>query len=343
MTISTREFGRLDGQPIVEYTLTNGAGVSVRVMSFGAIVTSVETPDRTGRPAEITLGFDSFDSYLAGHPFFGAVAGRFANRIARGRFTLNGTEYRLAVNDGPNHLHGGLRGFDKQVYAADIDGEQNAGRVIFTRTSPDGEEGYPGKLDVEIAYVLSEANELRIEYTAHTTRPTPINLTNHAYWNLESGGSITDHRLELLCDAYLPVDDTQIPTGEIREVAATPFDFRTPKRIGDEIDDVGGYDHCFVISGKPDASGLRTAARLIAPSSGRVMELSTTKPAVQFYTGNKLTGLATRIGKAHARTALCLETQYYPDAVNHPNFPSAILSPGETYRHTTVYRFSTEQ
>jgi aldose 1-epimerase len=335
-----------DGTAVDEFTLTNRNGIDVRIITYGAIVRSLRVPDRTGRMADIVHGFDSLEGYLAGHPYFGAVIGRYGNRIGGARFSLDGRAYELAANNGPNHLHGGVRGFDKHVWRA---GRLPQGTgVVFTRTSPDGEEGYPGALEVRVTYTLTDANELGIEYEATTDRPTPVNLTNHSYFNLggHDSGDILDHEVMLHAEAYTPVDATLIPTGAIAPVEGTPFDFRRPARVGARINQPHeqlkfgrGYDHNFVLSRKGD--GLQPAARVTEPKSGRTLDVATTEPGVQFYTGNFLDGsVRGKGGTAYAhRSALCLETQHFPDSPNKPQFPSTILRPGAQYRSRTVFTF----
>jgi aldose 1-epimerase len=306
-------------------------------------------PDRSGKPGNIVLGFDRLEPYLAGVPYFGSTIGRVGNRIAKGTFRLNGKTYKLATNNGPNHLHGGLKGFDKVVWKAEV---AAAGATVrFSYHSPDGEEGYPGNLDVAVAYTLTDANELHLDYTATTDKATPVNLTNHSYFNLagEGSGGILDHVLAIYADQLTPVDDTLIPTGKLAAVKGTVFDFTTPTAIGARIAKVPiappvGYDHNYVLRprGNMAGSGLTLAARVTEPTSGRVMEVRTTEPGIQFYSGNFLDGtIKNRKGVPYEKhAAFCLETQHYPDSVNHPNFPSTILEPGRTYRTTTVYAFS---
>ncbi len=349
MKLTKEPFGKTAGGEEVElYTLTNSHGMQVKIMTYGAIVVSVETPDRDGKLANVNLGFDNLDMYLKGHPYFGAIIGRYGNRIAGGKFTLDGKEYTLAVNNGPNHLHGGLKGFDKAVWkvaASVADNEQKAAHVIFHHSSPDGDEGYPGKFDVTVTYTLTNDNELQIHYLAKTDKPTVFNLTNHCYWNLAGAGSgdVLKHELTLHCDRHLPVDATSIPRGEEQDVAGTPMDFRTQTAIGARIAQVegGGYDHNYIINGY-DGKSLKSAARMVDPGSGRVMEILTTEPGIQFYTGN---GLGNDAGSAHAgkHGAFCLETQHYPDSPNKPAFPTVVLKPGEDYTSTTVHRFSVEK
>jgi aldose 1-epimerase len=305
-------------------------------------------PDNKGKIGDVILGFDTLKGYLDGHPYFGSNAGRVANRIAKGRFALDGKEYKLATNNGPNSLHGGLKGFDKVVWhagPASADGPS----VVFNYRSPDGEEGYPGNLDVSILYTLTHSNELRVVYRAVTDKPTPVNLAHHSYFNLAgpASGDVLGHEVTIFADKYTPVDETLIPTGKIESVKGTPLDFTTPHTIGERIGelkgDPGGYDHNFVLR----SGGSKTpelAARVYEPKSGRVLEVLTTEPGLQFYTGNfldgKLTGRGGVVYKKHA--GFCMEAQHFPDAVNRPEFPSVILKPGQTYTQTTVYRFSTK-
>lgn len=334
-----------EGTQVDIYTLKSSTGVSVGVITYGCIITSVQTPDRDGKTGEITLGFDSLEGYLGRHPYFGALVGRFANRIAAGRFELEGKQYTLACNEkGRNHLHGGNVGFDKRIWKAEELREKDAVGVRFSYTSPDGEEGYPGQLEVTVTYSLTEANELILDYRAETTKATPINLTNHTYWNLSGPGSGTvyDHLLSLNCSHYLPVNEQSIPTGDVLPVEGTALDFLKEKEIGRDIDQLpAGYDHCFVAY--REGEGLASIARVVDPAGGRGFELATTKPAVQLYTGNNLNGIHGAGAKVfNKHSAFCLETEYYPDAPNHPEFPSAVLRPGETYAHTTVHRFFSE-
>jgi aldose 1-epimerase len=335
-----------DGTAVDEFTLTNRNGLEIKAITYGAIIRSLRVPDRTGTRADIVHGFDSLDGYLAGHPYFGAVIGRYGNRIGGARFPLDGKTYELAANNGPNHLHGGVRGFDKYVWRAERLPPRNG--IVFTRTSPDGEEGYPGTLQVQVTYTLSDANELAIEYEATTDRATPINLTNHSYFNLggHDSGDILRHEVTIHADRFTPVDGTLIPTGAIAPVQGTPFDFRRPTAVGARINDPHeqlqhgrGYDHNFVLDRR--GNGLQPAARVMDPKSGRTLEVATTEPGVQFYTGNFLDGSVKGKGGAvyDHRTALCLETQHFPDSPNKPQFPSTILRPGERYRSRTVFTF----
>jgi aldose 1-epimerase len=342
--VQQTNFGRLpDGSAVSLFSLNNSNGLIARVTDYGTIITELRVPDSRGNLADIVLGFDNVEQYLKGHPYFGCTVGRVANRIAKGKFMLNGQTYTLAINNGPNHLHGGLKGFDKVLWTAS---PQSDASVKFAYTSPDGEEGYPGKLDVSVLITLTDANELQIDYTAVTDRPTPVNLTNHSYFNLAGAGDILSHELLLAADGYTPTDATLIPTGEIRPVQGTPMDFRRPQPIGSRIAQLEGeepgYDSNYVI--KRAGNSLALAARVHEPRSGRIMEVHTTQPGVQLYTANYLDG--SLIGKGgivyQRHSAFCLETQHYPDSVNHPTFPSVILRPGHTYRHTTVHKFSTQ-
>jgi aldose 1-epimerase len=339
-----------DGTAVDVFTLRNAAGVEVRAINYGAIITSLKVPDRTGAMGDIVLGFDSLDGYLKGHPFFGAIVGRYGNRIGKARFTLDGQSYPLAANNGQNHLHGGVRGFDKHVWQAERMAGRSAG-VIFSRTSPDGEEGYPGTLAVRVSYELTDGNELVVDYQATTDKATPVNLTQHSYFNLagDGAGDILEHRLMINADRYTPVDGTLIPTGVLAPVKGTPFDFTTATAIGARIGDNHpqlkngqGYDHNWVLN--RTGNGLSLAARVAEPTTGRMLEVSTTEPGVQFYAGNFLDGKLTgKSGRAyHRRSGFCLETQHFPDSPNKPNFPSTILKPGEEYRSRTVFTFGVE-
>ncbi|MBN2328918.1 MAG: galactose mutarotase [Candidatus Omnitrophica bacterium] len=352
VTMTQQPFGDVEGKPVELYTFTNANGMEVGIMTYGGIIVSIKTPDKNGQTADVALGFNSLEGYLKGHPYFGALVGRYGNRIAKGKFTLDGQEYTLAINNDPNALHGGLKGFDKKVWDAQEIEQDGQPALELTCSSPDGEEGYPGNLTCKVIYSLSNDNELKIEYFAETDKATPLNLTNHVYFNLagEGSGDILDHVVMLKAGKFTPVDETLIPTGELRPVEGTPMDFTQPTRIGDRIDADdeqikfgGGYDHNWVLdnqSGQLALGGLVTE-----PTSGRILEFYTTQPGVQFYCGNFLDGtLVGKAGKAYEkRNGFCLETQHYPDSPNHPNFPSSILKPGETYHHVTVYKFSTEK
>jgi len=339
-----------DGQAVDLYVLTNANGMEVAIANYGATVVSVKVPDRTGKFADVVLGFDDFDGYLGNEPYFGAVVGRYGNRIAGGRFTLDGHEYHLAQNDGKNTLHGGLKGFDKRVWSAKDASKGDAPAIRLSYLSKDGEEGYPGNLSATVTYTLTAKNELRIDYGATTDKPTVHNLTNHSYFNLagEGNGDILSHQMTIHADRFTPVDATLIPTGELQSVAGTPLDFRAPAAIGARIDadneqiKLGhGYDHNFVLNRK--GSELFLAARVTELTSGRVMEVFTTQPGLQFYTGNFLDGtIHGKGGKVYGRrSAFCMETQHFPDSPNQPKFPSVVLKPGEHFTSTTVFRFST--
>lgn len=340
------DFGKTpDGTAVDLYVLTNGQGVQAKVITFGGIVTELHVPDKDGKFGDVVLGFEDLDGYLKGHPFFGAIVGRVANRIAKGRFTLDGKEYQLATNNGPNALHGGKVAFDKKVWKAEGQQTQDGPAVTLTYFSADGEEGYPGNLSVSVTYTLTDKNELKIDYQATTDKATPVNLSNHSYFNLAGPGSgdILGHVVELMADQYTPVDDTLIPTGEIAPVKGTPLDFTMPHAIGERIRELKGkpvgYDHNFVLRG--GGRSLALAARVREPKTGRVMEMLTTEPGVQFYTGNFLDGSVKGKGTAYKQyQGFCLEAQHFPDSVNRPSFPSVILRPGERYTQTTVYRFS---
>ncbi len=342
-TVQKELFGKTaDGEPVEIYTITNSHGLRAKVMTWGAGLVEMHAPDRDGTLADVTLGFDKLDPYMTRHPYFGTTTGRYANRIAKGAFTLEGKTYKLAVNNGPNHLHGGLKGFDQRNWKA----ETRPGGVRFTYTSADGEEGYPGEMKVAVTYTLTDMNALRIDYEATTDKPTVVNLTNHAYWNLAGAGEgdIMGHELTLHASRFTGVDETGIPTGKIEPAANGPMDFTKAKTIAKDFAKVaGGYDHNYVIdSTKPGAT--RPAAEVREPKSGRVMKVSTTEPGVQLYTGNFLDGTVIgKSGKAYKKNfGLCLETQHYPDSPNRPDFPTTVLRPGETFRSTTVYEFSTK-
>ncbi|MCX8109617.1 MAG: galactose mutarotase [Verrucomicrobiae bacterium] len=333
-----------DGVPVDMYILTNDRGITAKVITYGALLTELHVPDRNGKLGDVVLGFDKLEPYLKGHPYFGATIGRVANRIAKGKFVLGGKTYTLACNDGPNHLHGGLKGFDKVVWKAEEVKVRNGVAVRFKYVSPDGEEGYPGTLTATVVYTLTNDNELRLDYTAETDKPTPVNLTNHSYWNLATDGDILNHHLAIYADYYTPVDDTLIPTGEIAPVKGTPMDFTSPHPIGDRLLDLAnsprGYDHNYVLNSK--GNKLALAATVYEPTSGRYMEIFTDQPGIQFYSGNFLDGTLT--GKRgvtyHKYYGFCLETQHFPDSVNRPNFPSVILRPGKKYKTTTIHVFS---
>ena len=360
--VERAHFGTLpDGRAVEVIILRNRGGITLRAMTWGGIILSLSTPDRAGTFADIVLGFDTLDGYLGGSPYFGAIIGRCGNRIARGRFTLDGVEYQLATNNGPNHLHGGIRGFDKVVWDARTSEREDAASVAFRYVSADGEEGYPGRLETTISYTLDDHDELVVDYAATTGAPTVVNLTQHSYFNLGRAGSdVLAHELTIDAGTYVPVDATLIPTGELSPVQGTPFDFRVATAIGARIgaDDTqlrlaGGYDHTFVLgddaphgAGAPAGrtAALRRAAFVREPASGRSIEVATTEPGVQLYTGNFLDG--TIRGKSGVvyphRGGFCLETQHLPDSPNQPGFPPVVLRPGERYQSRTVFRFGVD-
>jgi aldose 1-epimerase len=327
------------------YTLTNANGLRAKITNYGGILVSLEVPDREGALADITLGYRTLDKYIADSPYFGAIIGRYGNRIGDAKFVLDGIEYKLAANNGENHLHGGIKGFDKVVWEAQPVETADGVGVEIKYLSKDGEEGYPGNLTCKVTYLLTNNDELKISYEAETDKTTVINLTNHAYWNLagEGSGDILGHELMLNADRYTPVDEGLIPTGEIRSVENSPMDFTKPTTIGSRISQVaGGYDHNYVLTSGGGASAL--CARVYEPGSGRVMEIHTTEPGIQFYSGNFLDGSITgKSGKIYNKHAgFCLETQHFPDSPNKPDFPSVVLKPGEKYGTTTVHKFSTK-
>ena len=341
-TITQRPFGTTqEGEKVIEYTLTNPGGTSTSILTWGGIIRTLTVPDRNGELADIVLGFDSLPPYEERHPYFGTITGRFANRIARGRFTLDGVTYPLATNNQPNHLHGGTNGFDRKVWRATTSTSPGAAHLTLSYVSPDGEEGYPGELTTTVTYTLTSENALVIDYQATTTKATPINLTNHAYFNLagHNTGDVLDHELIIDAARMVPVDETSIPLGPLKGVGNTPFDFRTRHTIGERVAQVGiGYDHNYVLADAPRE--LTFAARAQDPKSGRYVEILTTEPGVQLYTGNYLDGTLTGKGGAVYRkhAGFCLETQHFPDSVNQPSYPTTILRPGETFRSTTVVR-----
>jgi aldose 1-epimerase len=341
--ITKADWGELDSSKVYLYTLTNAKGTEVKITNYGGIVTSFVTADKAGNKSSIVVGFTSLSYYLQKPPYFGALIGRYGNRIGDAKFTLDGKEYKLAANNGKNALHGGLKGFDKVVWTPEIMSD-TVPMLMLSYMSKDGEEGYPGNLKVMVHYTLTNDDELKIEYSATTDKATPVNLTNHSYFNLtgDVSNTILNHTLMIAADNYTPVDTTLIPTGEIKSVKGTPFDFTTAKPIGRDIDSVpGGYDHNFVLNSK-DGS-LQKVAVLSDTVSGRSLEVYTTEPGTQFYTGNFLDGKFTNIdgNPVEFRTALCLETQHFPDSPNKPNFPSTILQPGQEYHTTTIYKVVT--
>ncbi len=341
LDVQHKEFGKTkDGETVEIYTLTNDHGLSAQVITYGAILSSVRQPDRDGHAAEITLGYDDLAGWTGIHPYFGGTIGRFANRIAKGKFTLDSKQYTVPINNGPNSLHGGVQGFDKRIWQAEPIKQADAVGVKLTYLSKDGEEGFPGNLQVTTTYLLNNKNELSFGYMATTDKATPINLTNHAYWNLSGAGAgkIDQHQLKLQADQFLVLDDVQIPTGEMKSVAGTPLDFTSTHALGERIGKMGvGYDHCYVL--RNQTGKLAPAATVYDPKTGRGMDIATTQPGIQLYTGNYLENIKGRGGVFDKHDAFCLETQHYPDAVNQPKFPSTILHPGETYKQITVHTF----
>ena len=345
--VSVEAFGELgDGTPVSLFTITNSKGLVMKVMNYGGIIVSLEVPDRNGKLVDVVLGYDSLQAYEKRNPFFGSLVGRYGNRIAKGKFVLEGKEYDLVKNNNANHLHGGTKGFDKVVWKIEEVPSNEGAAIKLSYLSKDMEEGYPGNLDVAVTYTLKDDNSLKLDYKATTDKTTIVNLTQHAYFNFSGGkNDILSHEISLNADRFLPVDQGLIPTGELRPVENTPLDFRTPVRIGERINDtydqiqIGkGYDHCWVLNGE----GLKVAAEVFDPSSGIEMTVRTTEPGVQFYTGNFLDGSLT--GKNNVvykqRTGFCLETQHFPDSPNKSQFPSVVLKPGETYSTQTIYQFS---
>jgi len=347
--LKSEPFGEIDGHAVTLYTLTNKHRLQARIMDYGGVVVSLRVPDREGKLADVVLGFDTVAEYPEKSQYFGCITGRYANRIAKGKFSLDGKEYTLATNNEPNHLHGGVKGFNQYVWKGTAMETPDGPALKLVWSSPDGDEGYPGKLDCEVTYTLTQGNALRIDYKAVTDKPTVLNLTNHSYWNLSGEGSATvlDHELTILADRYTPVDETSIPTGEVAPVEGTPLDFRKPTVVGARIgEDHGqlknglGYDHNYVFKNVRDGKMIHMAT-LRDPKSGRIMDVDSTEPAIQFYTGNFLDGRTGKGGKPYAhRSALCLETQTFPDSPNRPSFPSPVLRPGQTYETTTIYTFS---
>lgn len=341
--VSEKPFGQFEGKPVTEYTLSNTSGMQVSIINYGGAISKLIVPDKNGQPGDVVFGFENLEGFLQKtNPYFGGLIGRYGNRIAKARFTLDGQTYMLPANNGENSLHGGEKGFDKVYW--NIEKMSGDSSLKLTYKSPDGEQGYPGNLDVTVLYTLSAANELKIEYSAVTDKPTPVNLTSHAYFNLSAGAdsTILGHELMLKAAEYTPVDEALIPTGKLEEVKGGPMDFNNPKLIGRDITEVkGGYDHNWVLSRK--GPGLELAASLYHPGSGRFMEVFTTEPGIQFYSGNFLDGTLTNTKgqtKYGLHGALCLETQHFPDGPNQPAFPSTLLKPGETYQHTCIYKFS---
>jgi aldose 1-epimerase len=347
-TITKEVFGKtLDGKEVHLFTLRNTKGLTAKIMTYGGLITELHVPDKDGRTADVVLGFSDFESYLKGHPHFGCITGRVANRISKARFELDGKEYTLARNAGANHIHGGSKALDKRVWEARTAERPRGPSLELRYSSPDGEEGYPGKLALTVTYTVTDENELRIDYEAVTDKPTPVNLTNHSYFNLAGAGKgdVLDHEMTILAARYTATDKDLIPTGEILPVEGTALDFRKPTLIGARIAALaaapGGYDHNYRLEGQDGSLAL--AARVREPGSGRVMEVYTTQPAVQLYTGNFLNVPAGKGGLPYKKYGgFCLETQHDPDAVNRPEFPSVILRPGETYRQSTVFKFSAE-
>ena len=342
--LQQQNWGTVDGKPVKLFTLTNRKGTVMKVTNYGLIITDIQAADRNGKLGHVVLGFDTLDEYLKGHPFFGAIAGRVANRIAKGRFTLDGKEYKLAVNNGPNHLHGGKKGFDKVVWdAKPLAATSSEQGIEFRYLSKDGEEGYPGNLDVTVVYALTDDDELRMDYRATTDKATPVNLTNHSYFNLAGSGDTLGTEIYIDADRYTPTDETLIPKGELAPVKGTALDFTKPTTMGARIDDLkkfpGGYDHNFVL--KSGGGKLALAARAHEPKSGRVLEVLTTEPGVQLYNG---IGLGKEVGHDGVRYVkyggFCLETQHFPDSINQPDFPNVVLRPGKTYKTTTAFKFA---
>jgi aldose 1-epimerase len=342
MNMKKTVFGNVDDKQVFEFTLTNKNGVEVKILNYGGLVTHLMVPDKKGTIEDVVLGYDSLQDYIKDTPYFGAIVGRYGNRIANGQFSIDGKTFNLAKNNGPNHLHGGIKGFDKIVWDAEDFIKPEAAGVILTYLSPDNEEGYPGNLNIKITYTLTNENELKIDYEAETDKPTVLNLTHHSYFNLKGhgNGDILDHRMQIFADRFTPVDADLIPTGELKEVEGSAMDFRTPAAIGARIAQVeGGYDHNYVLNNTD--GNIRLVAKVIEPETGRSMEVYTDQPGIQFYSGNFLDG--SNIGKGgkpyKKHFGFCLETQHFPDSPNHENFPTTILRPGEKYKTQTVYKF----
>jgi len=346
--ITKADFGKTkDGKAVEIYTLTNSRGSEARIITYGGTVVSLKVPDKQGKFGDVVLGFDSIADYEKHTAFFGALIGRYGNRIAKGKFTLDGRVYSLATNNGENHLHGGVKGFDKVVWTAKPSTDQNGANLELTYLSVAGEEGYPGNLNIKVVYTLTEDNKLKIVYSATTDKATVVNLTHHSYFNLAGAGDILDHRLTLNADRFTPTDSGSIPTGVLANVKGTPFDFTNETAIGARIGQENeqlkfghGYDHNWVLNRK--GKGVELAARVYDPTSGRVMEVLTTEPGIQFYSGNFLdASVPGKGGKSYPlRSGFCLETQHFPDSPNRSNFPSTVLRPGQTYSQTTIYAFS---
>lgn len=349
VTIEKHDFGVTpEGKEVVQYTLKNTNGITITIITYGGIITSLKTPNKDGVSEDIVLGYNSLDDYIKSSPYFGAIIGRYGNRIAKGKFSLNGTTYTLATNDGQNHLHGGLKGFDKVVWSATEETAEHSASIKLSYTSKDMEEGYPGNLEVSVTYTLTSDNTLAIAYQATTDKTTVVNLTQHSYFNLSGDFSqpILDQELQINADTYIPVDETLIPTGKLEPVEGTPFDFRTMKAIGkdiavanDQLKKGLGFDHCWVLNDQD--KGMRYAAKAYDPKSGRVLEVTTDEPGIQFYSGNFLDGtLPSKNGGTYAqRSGFCLETQHYPDSPNQKDFPSTILEPGNVYNSKTTFKF----
>ena len=343
MTIARTHFGKIDNKEVFLYTMENMNGIRISITNYGGIVTSIKMPDRHGKPGDIVLGYDSLDQYVANSPYFGALVGRYANRISKGKFRLGGKDYQLAVNNGRNSLHGGNKGFDKVVWDAEEMNDSLVQGLILTYSSPDGEEGYPGNLKVKATYSLNDHNEFKLVIEAESDKPTPVNLCNHTYFNLsEADTSVLGHNLTLYANHYTPVNEELIPTGALLPVAKTPMDFNNSQLVGAGIDKVkGGYDHNYVLTKKPGE--LKMAAQLYDARTGRQLEILTTQPGIQFYSGNFLDGtIKGKGGKVYQKYyGLCLETQHFPDSPNQPSFPNTILKPGDKFMETTIYRFTT--
>ncbi len=345
MKVCREVFGQMpDNGEVSLFTVVNLNGLSMKISNYGGIIQSILVPDKNGETADMVLGFDNLDDYLQDHPCLGTLVGRYANRIAGGAFTLDGTGYQLVQNLGRNHIHGGRVGFDKVLWEASEFADHNGAGVTLTYLSHDMEEGYPGNLKISVTFTLDNENRVCLDYKATSDKPTPLNLTHHAYFNLNGGSSpVYDHELMIASDRYVAGDSELIPTGEIRSVNGSPLDFRTPKLIGADIDKVdGGFDHCYVLEG--DGKVPVAAASVIHPASGRVMEVFTTEPGIQFYSSNFLKGMTGKGNQPYGKhQAICLETQHYPDSPNHPEFPNTILRPGETYIQKTIYKFSNQE